>query len=292
MGKLSPSLGAFTRRWLVGGIKVQFLMSALSLPVLIAWGLPLSIMSLVGNLLSTPFLMGILMMSSLMFLTEMLHIPNALLYWAVEHLTIIWHFLLGLSSDDWLVGFGAPPRGISLILCAATSWGLWYVTNRFKLSIIWTSAVAMLICFGISFICQYQFAHTLEHFSCIKRNGQRLVIDDGFFVYKTSYKSPTRYKIKPLLYKTFGSNHVYRWHCTYAGVRSLRALLVVLDEIIIDKISFGMGAKYQNDAWREAWQALKEKCLIKKTKLSTPEGFVKKKLRNHRGGQCYLKKLL
>lgn len=276
MGKFSPSVGASIRRWFVGGVKVQFLMSALSLPVLIAWGLPLSIMSLAGNLLSTPFLMGILMLSSLLFLTEILHIPNSILCWAIEHLTTIWHYLLGLSTNDWLIGFGAPPRTMSLILCAVTAAGMWFIVHRYKISIIWASTGAMFICFSISLLCQYQFAHTLEHFSCIKRNGNRLVIDDGFFAYKTSYKSPTRYKIKPLLYKTFGSNHVYRWHCTYAGVRSLRALLVVLDEIIIDEISFGVSPKYQNPTWGDAWKALEEKCLLKKTKLSTCEGFFKK----------------
>ncbi len=275
MGKFSPSVGAFARRWLIGGIKLQFLLSALSLPILIAWGLPLSIMSVVGNLLSTPFFMGVLMLSSLLFLTEMLHVPNSLLCWAIEHLTVIWHYLLNLSTNAWLIGFGAPPHGISFLLCAAIAWGLWYVSNRYKISIIWTSSVAMLLCFGMCFIFQYQFAHTLEHFSCIKRNGKRLVIDDGFFVHKTSYKSPTRYKIKPLLYKTFGSNHIYHWHCTYAGIRSLRALLVVLDDITIDEISFGVIPKYQNDVWRDALQALEEKCLATKTKLSTPERFVK-----------------
>jgi hypothetical protein len=108
----------------------------------------------------------------------------------------------------------------------------------------------------------------LEQISCIKRNNQKIVVDAGFFARKTSYKSPTRYRIKPLLYKNFGTNHIQRWHCTYAGTRSLRALCVLLDEIKIDTITFGIIPKKQPPPWLAAWGALDKKAKMLRTKIA------------------------
>ncbi len=255
------------RRWAISGVRVQLLTTALSLPVLIAWGLPISIMSIVGNLLATPFLMGALLLCSLLFLTELIGFPNSMLYLATECLTIAWDWLLTLGCRSWLIGFSAPPLALSIILCSATAIGLWCAVHRYKIKIETASITVMVLCLSFCTLFKNQLDHGIEHISCIKRNNQRLVIDDGFFAFKTSYKSPVRYQIKPLLYKIFGTNHVHRWHCTYAGIRSLRALNEVLNEIRIDEISFGTSPKKQTPTWRLAWQALSEKSIATGTKI-------------------------
>lgn len=267
MGKLSSPIATATKQWLIGGIKVQLLTSALSLPVLIAWGLPISLMSIVGNLFATPFLMGNLMLSSLIFLTELMHLPNFFLYNTTEWVTCIWHYLLSLGNDAWLIGFEAPPLSFSIMLCCITTLSLWYVVHRYKFSVIWTSIMAMILCLGASSLYHYQSEHIIENISCIRRNNQKLVIDAGFFAHKTSYKSPARYRIKPLLYKNFGTNRIQRWHCTYAGARSLQALYVLLDEIKIDTITFGTIPKKQPPAWLKAWSNLAEKAKMYKTTI-------------------------
>lgn len=255
------------RSWLLSGIKVQLLTAALSLPVLVAWGLPISIMSVVGNLLATPFLMGVLMLNSLLFLTELLSLPNASLYWATEKLTLAWHYLLSFGHEGWLIGFAAPPLAISLLLGTVTAVGLWYAVHKWRCSIIWASITTMLLYLGICLLFQQRYTHTLEHIHCINRKGRQFVIDDGFFTYKTSYKSPVRYRIKPLLFRVFGTNHIQRWHSAYAGVRTLRALSVVLDEISIQEISFGSAPTKPTPSWHKAWQELQEKALQKNTQL-------------------------
>jgi hypothetical protein len=255
------------RRWAISGVRVQLLTTALSLPVLIAWGLPVSIMSIVGNLLATPFLMGALLLYSLLFLTELIGFPNKMLYLSTEYLTLAWDSLLNLGKGSWLIGFSAPPLAVSIILCSATAVGLWWAVHSYKIRIEIASIGVMVLCLGFCAIFKNQFDHGLEHISCIKRNNQRLVIDDGFFSFKTSYKSPVRYQIKPLLYKTFGTKHIHRWHSTCSGIRSLRALNEVLNQIRIDEISFGTNPKKKSPTWRLAWQALNEKALASGTKI-------------------------
>lgn len=259
MGKFSSSIVISSKQWLISGIKVQLLTSALSLPILVAWGLPISIMGIGGNLLATPFLMASLMLSSLIFLTEIFHLPNFLLYPAIEYITSFWHYLLSFGSNTWLIGFNAPPISLSIMMSFIIAVGMWYSVHRYKFSIILASIMAMAISLGVFSLYHYKSIHVFEKISCIKRNNQKLVIDYGFFAHKTSYKSPARYQIKPLLYKNFGTNHIQRWHCTYGGTRSLKALNTLLEEIKIDAITFGVLPKKQNSAWQEAWQALDNK---------------------------------
>ena len=238
MGKFPPFIETM-RRWVLGGIRLQFFAAALSLPILIAWGLPISVMSIAGNLFATPFLIATLLLSSLLFLTELAHLPNSLLYAATNWITDIWHWLLGFSTESWLIGFNAPPFTVSILLCIAVAGGLWVLVNRYKLGLEIASCITMAACIGICFVFKYRLNDDLEKIYCVTRHGQNRVIDSGFFARKTSYKSPARYRIKPQLYKVFGSSIVHQWHCTYAGTRSLRALAVLLDHISIKEISFG-----------------------------------------------------
>ncbi|MBM3886885.1 hypothetical protein FJ364_03045 [Candidatus Dependentiae bacterium] len=237
-------------------IKVQLLTAALSLPVLIAWGLPISIMSIVGNLVALPFLMLTLFLCSVLFLTELINIPNGWLSFLCEQVISLWHYLLSLGSPSWLIGFQAPSLLFSIVLMSLLSIGLWYAVHRYKIRIEIASVSGIALCIFASYFFQNNQIHSIERIHCINRTNKKTVIDDGFFRFKTSYRSPVRYQIKPLLYKVFGSNHIHRWHCIYAGVRSLRALQEILNEISIDEISFGYFPKKQTPAWLQAWKEL------------------------------------
>jgi hypothetical protein len=266
MGKFPPFVENL-RRWMLGGIRLQFFAAALSLPILIAWGLPISIMSIAGNLLATPFLIATLLLSSLLFLTELAHLPNGVLYTITNWIIDIWHWLLGFSSESWLIGFNAPPFTISIVLCAAVALGLWVLVNRYKLGLELAACITMASCIGLCFVFKHRINDDLEQIYCVTRQGQNRVIDSGFFARKTSYKSPARYRIKPQLYKVFGSSIVHQWHCSYAGTRSLRALVVLLDHIVIKQISFGALPKKQVPSWIAAWHELEAKCAQKETRI-------------------------
>ena len=267
MGKFSAAF-IKARYWIANAINVQLLTTALSLPILIIWGLPLSMMSIVGNLLATPFLMGVLFLCSLLFLTELIGLPNSMLYYLTDFLIAVWDKLLSFGKKSWLVGFSAPSLGVGILLCLVTVGGLWCLVRYGKISIAKASISMIIMCLAFCSFFQNDLSHGLEHIHCIKRHNKRMVVDDGFFRFKTSYKSPVRYQIKPLLYKVFGSIHIKRWHVTYAGIRSLRALCELLNEIRIDEITFDSVPKKQIGNWKTAWQELVNKGMLLKTKIT------------------------
>jgi hypothetical protein len=95
-------------------IQLQLFISFISLPFLISWGLPISLVMPVSTLIFGPFLTCFLLISSLIFFLELLYIPNTLFIWCLEQVTNIWLACLNLEQRAWLVGFQKPPL---LILC-------------------------------------------------------------------------------------------------------------------------------------------------------------------------------
>src|SRR3989339_1295099 len=106
-------------------IELQLLISIVVLPVLIAWGLPVSIMSILGNLIFTQLLTAFIFVSTLLFTTDLLGIPNYFIAQALELITNIWHYILSFGSAHWLVGFPEWIFFISL-LCAIAACSLYY----------------------------------------------------------------------------------------------------------------------------------------------------------------------
>lgn len=101
-------------------IQLQLFITLVSLPILIAWGLPISIMSIVGNLIFSPFLTIFLLISSLVFFFEILHIPNGFLIYLLELCVHLWSWFLSWGSSQWLIGFAKPSLWVlSCILGAA-----------------------------------------------------------------------------------------------------------------------------------------------------------------------------
>jgi len=95
-------------------LQVQCFLSLVSLPVIVAWGLPFSLMTAVGNFIFSPFITIFLLCSSLIFFTELLSIPNQYLIIILEWITKIWLICLSYGSKSWLVGL---PTSLLPLLC-------------------------------------------------------------------------------------------------------------------------------------------------------------------------------
>lgn len=102
------------KKYFLGFIKIQLFITLVSFPILAAWGLPISLMTLVGNFTFSPLLTIFLLLSSLIFLTELLFLPNTFLISSLSFVVFLWEKLLFLGSKRWL--FGLNTTTISLLL--------------------------------------------------------------------------------------------------------------------------------------------------------------------------------
>jgi hypothetical protein len=96
-------------------IQLQLFLSIFSLPILISWGLPISIMSCIGNFVFNPFLAFFLLLSCILFFLELLCIPNSIVIWCLELLTNAWSWLISYGSPGWLICFSKP--SFAVLLC-------------------------------------------------------------------------------------------------------------------------------------------------------------------------------
>lgn len=95
---------------------MQLFLTLASLPILVAWGIPVSRLSVLGNLFFNPFIFLFLLLSSAIFFLEIMHIPHALISWLLENLTFAWKLVLPFHGSHSLCGFGKPPLWLLILL--------------------------------------------------------------------------------------------------------------------------------------------------------------------------------
>lgn len=104
------------RSFLLSYIYVQLFITLWSLPILLAWGIPFCPLSFIGNLIFSPLLIGFLVLSSLIFFTQLCYIPNGALIGCLEYLCSGWRYLLHSVSATWSWSCVQPPLILLLIM--------------------------------------------------------------------------------------------------------------------------------------------------------------------------------
>lgn len=196
--------------WLMQTLELQIFLTLISLPVLIAWGLPISMVSLVSTPLFAPLFTIFLFFSCLMFFTELMCIPNSLIVTALEHTTAVLLKTIRYGCDSWLVSFCTPP---TLVLCALPIIALCIIA-RYKQ--LWKRLT--LLALSLIFFCaglhlyQYAMRKTLHYIPCHGENlyalpidGAITLIDPGLLGKKPVNESWIMYTLLPALAKETGA---------------------------------------------------------------------------------------
>lgn len=227
--------------WFYNFMHVQLFLSLISLPVLVAWGLPFSLMTVGGNLLFTPLLTLFLLISTSIFFFELFHIPNSWLIYLLEKLSGFWMRLLEYGSTSWLYGIDqwgllicAFSAFIACIILHHKQWG------KEKKSWILFSFLLLLPFFyqKIRFFFPQKFLIT-----CIKKNvlitshkGILSMIDYGALGEKKSANTWIQYTLLPQALKKAGSVRFDTILCPYATLSTLEALIILCNHAPVKKI--------------------------------------------------------
>src|SRR5579862_4537065 len=120
------NIASFTR-WLLQAAAVQTFLTLVSLPILVAWGLPLSYLTPVGTLLFTPILTAYLWCALAVFFTTLCAIPNSYCIAALQYVSDWWLWILGLIKTPWQIGFVCPPIAVLIFIPISAFILVWYV---------------------------------------------------------------------------------------------------------------------------------------------------------------------
>jgi len=190
---------------------VQLFLTLISLPIIIAWGLPISLLSPIGNFIFSPFLTAFLLLSSIIFFTQMISIPNYPLIWLLEKLMAIWHYILSFSSSSAMFAFKKPPLFILIVIPLVTL----FLSRHYRLRM---PQYKLLGLFGMSvftwtllsfYNLEKNWVKTIEcnggFVTLIHHNNKTILIDPGLMGKRISAPSWVAYTLIPEITKLTGS---------------------------------------------------------------------------------------
>lgn len=217
--------------WLLRFIQIQLFISTISLPILLCWGLPISIVSPLGNLLFFPVLIVFLILSSIIFFLEIVHIPNSLIIFCLDKLTTTWLSVMSWgSSKRWLVGFSKP----SLLFLVAVPLIAFAIMQNKKTNSIGRSIVLLTLLLTCSFSYLKLIntpATVIQQIECnggavtlVRSNGTTVVIDPGVIGKRVTSSSWVAYTLAPTIIKNAGSNSIDHLIVLQPGIATFNAI--------------------------------------------------------------------
>jgi hypothetical protein len=216
---------------LVKFIHLHLFLTLLSLPLLIWWGLQISLASLVGNLVFNVILTCFLSLSSIFFFTELIGIPNAWIVYLFEQVTSWWIWLLRCGSNTWLMGFNKPPVIVLVAIPIAVLLSIHHYKTRQPLKNI---ATLLAIFFAITMLCKICSTkiEPIEYLPCGKKsiiiathNNKTTIIDPGSLSGLASSPSWTLFTLVPTLVKKRGTAHIDTLVLCRPTIRTFEAVL-------------------------------------------------------------------
>lgn len=245
------------KNYVLNFLQTQLVVTIASVPILIGWGLSISLMTFVGNLLFAPVLTIFLVLSSLVFFTQLLHIPNEWLIGALDRFTLCWDAVLAYGSPGWLIEFRRLPTLVlvatPVFMIIVLSWakmrtatarlfvlgaffvgsllGVWLYSARVTESVVCAvnpQGVKMIAGRTIFLAPDGSTAlssvpHGLD--ICQHPDGSLTIEDDGFFCRRPSPEKAVEFELKPYLVKNFGKIRLKEFEVKRPGMRNFKTAL-------------------------------------------------------------------
>ena len=198
-------INSYFFKWLYAFLELQLVISLMSLPLLTYWGLPVSYMGPLANMIFTPLLILFLWVSCLFSVCALMHLPCSWFVCLLDNITRLWHYLLSFARPEWLLGFSYHTLWISLPFCALVYFLYTYVRPNTKqavcaLFIFWLCLISARQCMQKNF---YQKIGDLP-LVALHINNKTYLIDYGALCTKQNFYTYIDYTILPMLIKTTG----------------------------------------------------------------------------------------
>jgi len=266
------------QNYILNFFKVQVIVTLVSFPILTNWGIPLSVMSFLGNLLFSPILTIFLVISSLIFVTELLSIPNGFLIHGLTLTTSFWEHTLTFGKKSWLIGFAQPQTILTILLIILTSLFL----MRFVFRMLSKAILVALITVSLFAVLEYnrqQSTHKHTTAKTVPYTNKKLTIsvlpnkkiqitDNGLFNKKQSPEKFVNFELKPYVIKTYGTTSIEKVILHKPSSRSFLAIRELSQTFTIKTVSI---AYFKKSLSRYGWRTyflLKEKLEKDGTKLT------------------------
>lgn len=214
-------------------LEFQCFVSLFSSIILICWGLEISLLSPLGNLIFSPFLTLFMILSAIIFFAEIVGFPNYIFIVCLKYLVLIWRFLMQKASKVFMLAMVKPPIYVLAIIFFAALFVLFYKPLNSKVKRI----LALAIIFAFMVFCKTFYEpkflskfFTQLKFTAIKMKDRKILIDNGLLASKLS-TDKISYNVIPELNKNFGDSSIDFLVIKKVGPRTIKNLPVFLNKI-------------------------------------------------------------
>lgn len=199
-------------RWACNFLLVQLFINLITWPLFLSWGLPITPLSIIGNLVFSPFLTAFLMVSSLLVTCDLMMIPSGIFAWALELTTNVWLWLTACPTPHCMITFVTPP--LVLALCAPL--GATYVVMSKHFKTTGQKVAALVGLYGVLMIlfmlntkpAQIEVPYGSHTITVINKEGKLTLIDTGFSRRSSGINQWINYTLLPALGYSFGRQTV------------------------------------------------------------------------------------
>lgn len=253
-------------KWLLRSIQLQLYLTLVSGPILIYWGLPVSVASPIGNILFHPLLTVFLFLSSLIFFCQILHLPKGIFVYALGKTSHAFHYLLALGTPQWLIGFAKPSVWVLIAVPIAT--GLVFCCKKTRTPYRSIGLLLLLlILFGtyLKYSCLPQPITTITcnrgHITLLCAHNQTILIDPGVLGSRVSAPSWVEFTLVPTMIKMTGQTTITNLialqpsQLTFDAIRALCQTCIV--KTVYMPLWQGEMTKGQKHAYAQYMEALK-----------------------------------
>lgn len=255
-------------------IQMQTFLTLIFFPIVIAWGLPISLCAPLCNILFGPILTLFLFLSSLIFFSEILYIPNDWLIWTLEHVSNMWLWILSLEIKFFSIGFVKPSYWI-LVSITVFAFIIMQIRSKNWTIISTIMLVIFLLCTGIILKFNERKSSTVIHIArtqpaptftqateksctdicCVYAQKKVIIIDPGLIGRSRSASSWVSYTLMPEIIKSTGRLTID--HLILLQVNSILfdALTTLCTKMTIKKVYLPYwSGKMSGGAWRAFYE--------------------------------------
>lgn len=270
-------IGTYLQRFyknLIAFIHIQLFITLISIPILLCWGMPISMLTFAGNFLLSPILTLFLLLSSLIFFCQLLHIPNGILIYALEKTCSWWLWLMQWGTKDYLVALVQPSLVIIIAIPLCALLILHFKKNNNPMRGIIAYSTLMIITL---LYLKYNMRHIepISTFECnngnvtiVATNNQITLIDPGVIGRRLSAPSWCEYKLMPHLAKTYGTTTIDHLIVMQPNKIIFDALSDLLDKITIYHICIPLWEGKIPAHWWRAYAKFRRRCTECEIKIS------------------------
>lgn len=254
------------KRTIISFVHLQLFITLISMPILLSWGMPLSLLTFAGNFLFSPILTAFLLLSSLIFFCEILHVPNGILIWALEHVTHWWLWLMQWGNHSFLIPFVMPSIAVLIIIFLCTLAILHCKKNNTPfIGIAGYGILLAISCLYLAWPAKSKDA--MIQLDCnkgkvtlIKKDKNTIVIDPGVIGRRLSAPSWCEYTLLAALAKQLGTNTIDHLIILQPNRIIFEALTSLQEKICIKNIYLPYWNGDMPSFWLRSFMALKRAC--------------------------------